>query len=205
MASPLTLADLANEPTLAHAQLRQYPGRVRGSALGPWAANLNRRHGPDAAAAIRARLGVDVATLPDAPTAETWLAGALQLAATDAIVAAHYGGDLVALEPSLLDDVRRNVGRVSRLVLRGLGPTRLLSNTAKLHDSSWDIGAASASVTPGSATILVQGSPLFTYRTWLALQLMALRAAIELTGREVHTRHVTRLATDRAQIDVRWG
>ena len=204
MPEPLTLADLAAEGAASHAALAARPGQARGSVLGPWAENLNRRYGPDAAAAIRAQLGVDLATLPDAPLAEQWISGALQIATTDAIIATHYADDLLGLEAPLIEDVGRKVGRMARVMLRGLGPARLLSKAEKLHSYTWDIGAVSTTVTANSATLVVHGSPLFTYRTWLALQLMALRGAVELTGRTVQSRHVMRLAEDRAQLYVRW-
>ena len=201
----LTLEALAAESRRPATELYALPGRIRGTAFGAWATNLDRRHGPGSADAVRAQLGVDRTTLPDNPSADTWIAGGLQASLTDTIATTFYGGNLCALEGPVLEDVNRDVSRVAKLVLRGLGPGRLLTKAPSLHDHSWDIGSLSTTVTSEAAVLTIGGSPLFTYRTWLALQLMALRAALELTGRTLVERSATRIADDRAQLRVRWG
>lgn len=200
----MDLNDLATEPAGDHAALLTLPGRVRGRVLGPWGENLNRRHGPNATALIRADLGVEPADLPDKPADERWLPGGLQIALTDAIADRFYGGDLRQLEAPVLEDAARPVGRVARLALRGLGPARLLEKAGALHAHTWDVGTIKAEVGADQATLLISGCRLFTDRTWLALQLVALRGTVELTGRTLVTRSATRLAADRAQLHVRW-
>ncbi|MCO4762425.1 MAG: hypothetical protein KC502_13020 [Myxococcales bacterium] len=150
------------------------------------------------------RLALDSTALPDAPNPGQWMAGGLQCALTDAIAMQFYDGDLQRLEAPLLEDAQRGVGRMSRLIVRGLGPARLLSKASDLHAQTWDLGEVSVTLKEHSAVINVSGSPLFTYRTWLALQLMALKGTVSLTGLSVETLYASRIASDRAQLTVAW-
>lgn len=163
-------------------RLRALPGRCRGAAVGNWADACRRRWGQPAVDGLREALGADGQLLADEPPKTAWLPIHLWLRLTDAIVARHLNGDLSLLEPLVVEDARLAAGLTAKLVARQLGPARILGASGRVHGWLYDVGEAVAEVQESSATLRWTGAEVFEQPTWRALQVFALRGAIETAG-----------------------
>lgn len=177
-----TVAGLADAPPWPDARLIALPGRCRGAAIGDWAGSCSRRWGPEAVLRLRQDLDLDAGTLADEPSKTDWFPIALWLRLTDAIVARHLGGDLLSLEPLVVEDARRAAGLTAKLVARQLGPARILAASSRIHGWLYDVGAVDAETSDNAATLRWTGAAVFGQPTWRALQVFALRGAVETAG-----------------------
>ncbi len=158
-------------------------GEVSGRALRDWRLAVTRALGPDAVAQVRAESGLDPQTLPDDPTAGSWLPVGHQLRLTRA--ALRLSGDSLAALPQLLVAPALGVvGRVKRKLLKlTLPPAVLLARADRIHAELYRPGLAAASpvtTTHGNAgpvreaQISWQGGPFHADPTWRALQIVAI-------------------------------
>jgi hypothetical protein len=180
------------------------PGRCRGSVLARWAENLARRFGPRAVDRVRAGLPEWEQDLPDDPSEEHWFPVGLQLRLTELVIDELLGGDALALEPLLAEDVKRTVSRATALFLRTVGPVPILGRAKQIHPSLYDVGKVSAEVVGTRATVRCDGAALFGHPTWSLLQLFAHRGFIQLTGRRTTHLGLTTTSETSARIDLSW-
>ena len=177
-----SVSDLADAPPWSDERLLALPGRCRGAAIGDWAAACSRRWGPDAVRGLREAIDADAQTLADEPNKTDWLPIHVWLRLTDAIVARHLDGDLRRLEPMVVEDARKAAGLTAKLVARQLGPARILGASARIHGWLYDVGEVQAETGDNAATLRWSGAAVFGQPTWRALQVFALRGAIETAG-----------------------
>jgi hypothetical protein len=105
-----------------------------------------------------------------------------QLVITEAIVDELLAGDLRALEPLIVEDTRKGLGRVQLVLVKTLGAGRALAQGPRAFRSIYERGTAEVEVKGRSARTAFVGNPLFGHPTWRALQLMATRTLLELAG-----------------------
>lgn len=182
-ASPLTVADLARAPAWPRERVRAIPGRCRGALLRDWGNHVRRLWGDDALAALRAELGLDEATLPDAPALRAWYPVRYQCEATRLIADRFTGGDPLGLAPLLADAGSRLQDGVIAWAIRTLGPGVVLKNAGRVHKDLYDVGRCTSRVGKGEAELRFSGAELFAEPTWRVLQMFALEATIGALGR----------------------
>lgn len=182
---PVDIPTLARQERWSLERVRALVGHCRGSVLARWADNCRRRWGSTAIERIRSRLGTRSDLLPEHPSEQAWFPVSLQIEVTDIVIDEFLGGDPAALEPLLMADIERSMGRIKRAFLRSVGPGPILDRASDLHDHLYDLGRAQASTAPGRAEITVEGSDLFGNPTWQLLQLIAHRGLIAFSGCQV--------------------
>lgn len=181
------------------------PGRCRGTVLARWADNARRHFGSTAVARIREELPPWAQDLPDDPPEEAWFPVGLQLRITEIVIDALLGGDALALEPLLRQDVRAGVSRATALFLRTVGPAPVLGRAKQIHPSLYDVGQVRAELVGSHATLRFGDALLFGHPTWALLQLFAHRGFVALTGRRVTQLGITVVGEDAARIELGWG
>jgi hypothetical protein len=198
------LAELASRPRWDPLRTLALPGRCRGSVLAHWADNVRRRFGASALARVRAGLPTWAHDLPDDPPREAWFPVGLQLYLTELVVDECLGGDMLRLESPLHEDIRRSLPRGVALLMRTLGPSRILGGAEQIHPQLYDVGRAYARSESHRASIRCEGAKLFGHPSFVLLQVFAQRGFVELTGRRVHTLCTSCPSEDALAIDVRW-
>lgn len=158
------------------------PARCNGTLMGKWGANLERRFGPRAALDIVEALGSDAEGLKLNPSKRDWIPVSAQLRASELIVTRHYEGSWSALYPAVAEDARRGSNRAALLLLRKLGPAKVLGFAPRAFPKLYDRGALDAEVRPQSAVLCFHGARFFEHPTWQVLQVFAQRVLIELAG-----------------------
>lgn len=170
-------------PRWSAARVEALPGRCRGKALAGWAAASRRRFGDIGVARLRRAAGSLVEDLPEEPAADAWFPVGVQLRLTDALVDELLGGDEDALEEILRAEVEDKLGRLDRMLLRGLGPGVLLRRAESMHRQLYDVGHVRSLVEGSRATIVARGAQVFANPTWQRLQVIAHRLLVTSTGR----------------------
>jgi len=200
----LTLEAIAAEPAWSLADTLALPGRCRGALLKDWAAHVTRRAGPGAVSALREALGLDARALPDAPPREAWYPVGYQLALTRAIVDRSLGGDVLALEPLLMEDAGRVRDKVAAVTMRLMGARRLFGKTSEVHGWLYDLGAARAEVADHRARVVLSGARYFAEPTFRALQLFATRALLRGLGKTLVDLRADAAPDDGLVIEAAW-
>lgn len=177
----LTVETLAAQPRWDHARLAALPGRCRGDLLGAWGDNLVERFGRDAVTRVRTRLVPPVDQVAPVLTKTDWVPMHAQVELTNAIVDEFLGGDLAALFPLLIEDMRANLSRFHRMLARSLGVGRTIKIVPKPFRKVYERGTADVSVDGRHARLSFAGNALFSNPTWRVLQLYAVRTLFDLT------------------------
>lgn len=183
--TPWTVDKLAALPRWTPVDIQGLPGRCRGDLLGPWGDNLARRYGSDAVGRVRRRLAPAFPALADlAPvlTTRDWVPAYAQIAVTEAIVDELLGGELAALYPLLVEDTRASLGRVELALVKAMGPARAIKLAPRTMRKVHERGAVEVTPDGRRARLVFRGTPLFAQPSWRALQLMAQRTLLDLTG-----------------------
>ena len=205
IATSLTLADLARAPRWPQARLDALAGRCRGALLRDWAANIERRFGAAAVAAVREATALDLRTLPDAPSRHGWYPVAAQLALTRAVAERYLAGDLLALEPLLHEAGRGARDRVVEWAMATVGPGFVMRQAERLHRWLYDEGRAAAEVARDGARVVWGGAPFCGEPTWRVLQAFAVRSTVALLDREVVALEAEDLGPEAFALTVRWS
>lgn len=187
------------------------PGTVSGAALTAWRAQVAARYGEPAVKRLRAIDGFGPESLADAPTPTQRLPIGLPTALTAALVEHELGGDWLALEAPMAADAQARLPTATRLLLRALGPARVLARAGELHAALYDQGAlrttAAPTVAPGwnAVSAHAAGSALYAAPAWCLLQAFALRATVRvcLPAADVEVDCTARADAD-ARFTVRW-
>lgn len=172
----MTLGELARAPAWPLPQVLALPGTMKAALLRDWGVHVNRRYGPGEADLLRAALGVTHHQLPDSPDPEARMPVGWQLALTRLIAERHLQGDLLALEPLLIEDARRRpVSLVERVARLAISPKKILAQSEKIHRNLFDVGQCRVELDKHRVTLTWTGSPLFSEPTWRVLQAFAIR------------------------------
>lgn len=156
-------------------------GTMKAALLRDWGVHVTRRFGPDEADHLRAALGVDRRQLADSPDPDLRVPAGWQLALTRLIAERHLGGDLLRLEPLLMEDARRRpVSLAERIARKALSPRRLLGQSSRIHAAIFNCGQCQAEVGKHDATLTWTGASMFAEPTWRVIQIFALRALYEV-------------------------
>lgn len=174
--SLLGLEALARELPWSQEQVLALPGRMKAGLLRDWGVHVNRRYGAGESARLRAEIGLDTTQLPDSPDPDTRVPVGWQLVLTRAIANRHLGGDLLALEPLLLEDAqRRPVSFAEKVARMTISARRILGHAEKIHRDLFDVGTCQADLDRRGGTLTWTGARLFTEPTWRVLQAFAIR------------------------------
>jgi hypothetical protein len=196
--------ELAARPRWEPSHTLALPGRCRGSVLAHWEEHARRRFGGAAVARVRAGLPSWARDLPSHPPGDAWFPVGLQLRLTELIVDECLDGDMLRLEPALHEDVRRTLPRGTAMLMRALGPGRILARAEQIHPQLYDVGRARARSETGGASIRCEGAQLFGHPSFVLLQMFAQRGLVELTGRRVHSLRASCPSDDALAIELRW-
>ena len=177
----LTVETLAAQPRWDSARLTGLPGRLRGDVMGAWGENLVKRFGADAVTRVRARLSPPLDHVRAVLTKTDWVPMHTQVEVTNAIVDEFLGGDLAALFPLLIEDMRTNLSRFHRMLARSLGVGRTIKILPKPFRKVYERGSADVEVDGRRARLSFADNALFSNPTWRVLQLYAVRTLFELT------------------------
>lgn len=177
----LTVEMLAAQPRWEYARLAALPGRCRGDAMSAWGDNLAKRYGSDAVTRVRARLAPPLDQVPPVLTKADWVPMHAQVVVTNAIVDEYLDGDLAALFPLLIEDMRANLSRFHRMLARSLGVGRTIKIMPKIFRKVYERGTADVAVDGRRARMSFADNALFSNPTWRVLQLYAVRTLFELT------------------------
>lgn len=178
------MKDLAQTPRWPAERTLALPGRVRGDALGNWGENLKRRFGSDAVDRIRARVSPETAKVAPKLGAKDSIAIFSQIEITEAVVDLFFDGDIVGIEPMLVEDTRRAIGTVGVLFLRGVGPKRVLEHAATGYSMFYDQGKVEVEAQRRSGRIIYRDAAHMDNPTWRVLQVFAQRTLYALGGTE---------------------
>ncbi|MCB9740160.1 MAG: hypothetical protein H6747_12920 [Deltaproteobacteria bacterium] len=184
-------------------RLLTLPGTIGGEALRAWEPQVRARYGAAIVAALRAIPAF--ATLPADPDPATRLPIGLPTALTTVLVETALDGDWLALERPLREDATAPLGKARRVLLRALGPQKVLAGAGAAHRSLYDRGTVEVRTEAGEADLRIRGSALFVEPAWLLLQAFALRATVGLAapGAEVEVTART-VAEDACHLSVHW-
>lgn len=177
----LTVEMLAAQPRWEYTRLAALPGRCRGDVMGAWGENLAKRFGHDAVTRVRARLVPPLDQIGTVLTKTDWVPMHAQVVVTSAIVDEFLGGDLAALFPLLIEDMRANLSRFHRMLARSLGVGRTIKIMPKVFRKVYERGTAEVTVDGRRARLSVADNELFSNPTWRVLQLYAVRTLFDLT------------------------
>ncbi len=177
----LTVEVLAAQPRWDSARLAELPGRCRGDVMGAWGDNLVKRFGADAVTRVRARLAPPLDHVRAVLTKTDWVPMHTQVVVTNAIVDEFLGGDLAALFPLLIEDMRTNLSRFHRVLARSLGVGRTIKIMPKPFRKVYERGTAEVEVDGRRARLRFADNALFSNPTWRVLQLYAVRTLFDLT------------------------
>ncbi len=177
----LTVDMLAAQPRWESARLAALPGRCRGDVMSAWGDNLAKRFGPDAVTRVRARLEPPLDQVRAVLAKTDWVPMHTQVVVTNAIVDEFLGGDLAALFPLLLEDMRANLSRFHRMLARSLGVGRTIKIMPKIFRKVYERGTADVAVDGRRARMSFTDNALFSNPTWRVLQLYAVRTLFDLT------------------------
>lgn len=180
------------------------PGRCRGSVLAHWADNVRRRFGVAALARVRAGLPAWARDLPDEPPRDIWFPVGLQLHLTELVVDTCLDGDMLRLEAPLHEDIRRTLPRGTAMLVRALGPGRILARAEQIHPQLYDVGHARVRSETLGASVRCHGAALFGHPSFALLQAFAHRGLVELSGRRVHSLRASCPSDDALSIELRW-
>jgi len=205
MANAKTVEDIAKSPRWEDKLTEQLAVQCSGVTLKNWAHNVKRRWGTQAEQAIRDYLGPIHEQLPSAPTPDLWLPVSLQIRTTEAIIDLFLGGDPMALEPLLFEDIHSETDKKARLFLRMMGPARLLKNTPQVHTGIYNTGQAQADIKKKEATITVRGHELFTNPTWQLLQLFGQRIFLQLCNKQAKDTRGMTIGKDTFKMSLSWS
>ena len=176
-----TLDALARVPPWQIADTLALDGTMKAALLRDWGVHVMRRYGPDEADQLRSLLGVDRHQLPDSPEPDQRVPVGWQLALTRLIAQRHLGGDLLRLEPLLMEDAsRRPVSLAERIARKALSPRRLLGQSSRIHAAIFDRGQCLADVSKHEATLTWTGASMFAEPTWRVVQIFALRGMYDV-------------------------
>jgi hypothetical protein len=162
---PLPLAALAAAPRWPAERTRALPGRVRGDALRQWGVHLRRRFGDHAPDAVRARLGVSLDELPDAPGRHCWVPLPLQVRLLQVITDELLDGDALRMD-TLFSDSTSAADHALSLAGRIAGPGLVLRMAGGWHASVCDVGRCEAEVDGPRATLRFTGAEAFDDPSW---------------------------------------
>ena len=177
----LTVEMLAAQPRWDSARLLALPGQCRGDVMGAWGDNLGKRFGGDAVTRVRARLAPPLDQVRAVLTKADWVPMPTQVVVTNAIVDEFLGGDLAALFPLLIEDMRTNLSRFHRMLARSLGVGRTIKIMPKVFRKVYERGTADVEVEGRRARMSFAENALFSNPTWRVLQLYAVRTLFDLT------------------------
>jgi len=180
-----SLEELAHAPAWPTDRVAELEGRCRGVVMRDWGAHVRARWGEAGLAEVREAAALSPEDLPDAPAPRVWYPVAHQLVVTRAIADRHLGGDLLALEPLLVEAGRSARDRVVEWAMRRVGPGFVLKHAHRVHRDLYDRGEVTSDVRRGEATLRWEGAGIFAEPTWRVLQCFALRGAVRLLGREL--------------------
>jgi len=179
-------------------------GHCNGTLMASWGENLTRRFGPNAASDLLVALGPDAAGLMLAPSKRDWIPVVAQLRVTELIVERHFAGSWSALYPALAEDTRRGSGRVALLLLRKLGPAKVLGYAPRSFSKLYDRGVVEAEVSERRATLRLSGAEFFGLRSWQLLQVFGQRVLIELAGYQLERFSVSG-DEDSCELSLEWA
>lgn len=199
-----TMEAVAKRPRWSAERTLGLEGHARGVVLARWADNCRRHFGDAAVKRLRAGLPAWANDLPDEPPEDAWFPVGLQLRLTELVIDELLGGDALALEPLLREDVKRSVGRGTSVFLRTIGPGPVLARARQIHPTVYDVGRVVAEVGSGGAVVRHEDAALFGHPTWALLQLFAQRGFVELTGRSVTRATATTLGEYATRVDIGW-
>lgn len=185
------------------ARLLALPGTIGGKALRAWEPQVRARYGAAIVDTLRAIPAF--ATLPAEPDPETRLPIGVPTALTAALVEAALAGDWLALEQPLREDATAPLGKAQRVLLRALGPQRVLAGAGAAHRGLYDRGTVEVRSEAGEAELWIRGSALFVEPAWLLLQAFALRATVGLAAPGAQAEVTARaIAEDACHLSVDW-
>ena len=142
--------------------------------------------------------------MPDQPEDNAWYPAILQIRLTDVIIEQFLGGDALALEPLLHEDSLRENGDKARAFIRSTGPQILLRMFRRLHQYLYNVGSANPKVGWGNASIVTEGSPLFSNPTWQLIHLFALRGMFQLSNKNKATLSLLVESEERVNTKLQW-
>lgn len=202
--SGLSLDALAGRRHEAAARGAARLGRCRGRALAGWARTCRRHFGERGLRRLRDAGGPLIADLPEEPPKDAWFPVGVQLTLTDALLDTLLDGDPRGLEDLLRSELERALGRVQRVLLRGLGPAAILRRAGVIHRQTYDFGEARAEVRRAGATVMMSGPATVQDPTWQLLQLVGLRLMVTLTGRALVDARAHELPDGGVELRVAW-